>query len=162
MLKISVIMGVYNGEKRVSKAIESIQNQSYSDFEFIICDDASVDKSFRIIQDFAKKDKRIKVLKNKKNMGLAATLNRCIEEAKGVYIFRMDDDDFSLPYRFEKQLAYLEEHPEIAILGGCALIFNENGRYGKIVPKERPNIEDVFRDAQFVHPTVAMRMLGNE
>jgi putative glycosyltransferase len=82
---ISVIMGVHNGEKTIKRAIDSILNQSFKDFEFIICDDCSTDNSFNLLVNIAKQDSRIVVLRNNTNLGLAATLNKCIIEARGVY-----------------------------------------------------------------------------
>ena len=94
---LSVIMGVYNGQPFLSKAIESILNQTFTDFEFIICDDCSTDDSAKILREFAAKDSRIRLLQNKQNKGLAATLNNCLNIARGTFIARMDCDDISLP-----------------------------------------------------------------
>ncbi|NNU77319.1 glycosyltransferase family 2 protein [Clostridium estertheticum] len=157
MAKISVIMGVFNGEKHVSKAIDSILNQTYSDFELIICDDASTDNSLNIIKNYISKYDRIILVENDVNLGLAATLNRCLEVAKGEYIARMDDDDVSLPHRFEKQIEYLEANPNCTILGGAARLYDGEGDYGKISHKRNPNKIDIFKSPKFIHPTVIMR-----
>lgn len=127
MPEVSVIMGVFNSAKKVGVAIESILNQTFTDFEFIICDDASTDNTYETIKEYAGKDKRIKLLKNEKNLGLAGTLNICLESARGKYIARMDDDDFSHPQRFEKQIKFLDENPEYAIVGTSKNYFDENG-----------------------------------
>lgn len=107
-------MSAYNAEKFIQKAIESMLNQTFSDFEFIIIDDCSTDQTFNIIESFS--DFRIKIIRNYQNLGLAASLNKGIEIAQGKYIARMDADDISLPERLEIQYNYLEQNEEIAIL----------------------------------------------
>ena len=87
---ISVIMGVYNDQRFLKEAIESILCQTYKNFEFIICNDCSADQSTKILEKYKKIDNRITIINNKKNMGLAASLNRCIDISKGDYIARMD------------------------------------------------------------------------
>src|SRR3989338_4267706 len=125
--KISVIMSVYNGmplgpqsaswrtrtasSAYLKDAVESILNQTYENFEFIIVDDASVDNSWDYLKNL--NDHRIKLIKNKKNLGLAASLNKALKVAKGNYIARMDADDISLPTRFEEQVNYLQKNPSI-------------------------------------------------
>lgn len=125
--KISVIMSVYNSEKFLPEAIESILYQSFKDFEFIIINDASEDNSFNIIKNYAKEDRRIKVISNKENIGLTKSLNLGIEKAKGKYIARMDSDDISLPQRLEIQYNYLRKHPNIELLGSGILMIDSNG-----------------------------------
>ena len=103
---ISVIMSVFNADEYVAEAIESILNQTYSHFEFIIIDDGSTDSSLRIIQKYAIEDQRIRVILNEKNIGLAKSLSKGIDVSQGMYIARMDADDISLPDRFYKQICY--------------------------------------------------------
>jgi glycosyltransferase involved in cell wall biosynthesis len=107
--QISVIMAVYNGEKYLAEAIESILNQTFKEFEFIIIDDGSKDNSLNIIKRYAKKDSRIIIIKNEKNMKLAWSLNKGLKIARGKYIARMDSDDISLTDRLEKQYYFLEK-----------------------------------------------------
>ena len=114
---ISVIMSVYNGANYMKTGIESILNQSFSDWEFIICDDGSTDNTFQIMEEYAKKDKRIVLLKNENNMGLSYSLNKCIEISKSNILARQDADDESMSDRFEKQLKFVLDHPEYAIVG---------------------------------------------
>ncbi len=115
---ISVLMSVYNSEKYLSEAIESILHQTFADFEFIIIDDASTDRSLEIIQEHAAVDDRIIVVENDDNLGLTRNLNKGIHLARGEYIARMDADDISLPERFEKQFAYMCENQDVWVLGG--------------------------------------------
>ncbi len=154
---ISVIMGVYNGEATVSDAIKSIQDQTYSNWEFIICDDCSTDNSFDIISNFAKNDKRIIVIKNKINSGLAFSLNHCLQYAKGNYIARMDCDDISEPTRFEKQIDFLESNPQYHLVGTFMQEFDDNG-YGNIIKsKENPLPKDLPKGAPFSHASIIIR-----
>lgn len=110
-------MPVYNGEKYLSIAIESILNQTFDDFEFLIMDDGSRDGSRDIVEKYAKQDARIRVFEQK-NSGIVKSLNTLIEKAQAPLLARMDSDDIALPQRFEKQYAYFEKHPE-AVLVGC-------------------------------------------
>lgn len=119
-------MSVYNGEKYLREAIESILNQTYTDFELIIIDDGSTDKSADIIKSY--NHPRI-VLIQQKNKGLAAALNTGIKTARGKYIARMDADDISMPDRLEIQTSFLEEHSECVVLGSNAVIIDMNGDY---------------------------------
>ena len=123
MPKISVVMPAYNAEKYISEAIESILNQTYTDFEFIIINDGSTDKTEHIILSY--NDERIVYLKNDENMGIVYTLNRGLAAAKGEFIARMDADDISLPTRFEKQIKYMERHKNTAVLGTSFTVFGE-------------------------------------
>lgn len=113
---VSVVMPVYNAEKYVTKAIDSVLNQTLADFEFIIIDDGSTDGSEAILASCAASDQRI-ILHRQQNSGLTASLNRACGLARGTYIARMDADDISLPRRLEKQVHYLERHSEIGVLG---------------------------------------------
>ncbi len=112
---ISVIMSVYNAETYLKEAIESVLNQTFVDFEFLIIDDASTDKSVEVIKSF--KDERIVLLHNPVNSGVAYGCNRAIELARGKYIARMDADDICLPDRFSRQFEYMEQHLDILVLG---------------------------------------------
>lgn len=122
--KISVIMGIYNCASTLDEAINSIINQTYENWELIMCDDGSKDDTYQKALSYKEKygDKFI-VLKNKNNEGLNYTLNRCLEVATGEYVARMDGDDISLETRFEKEIDYLETHPEIAIVSTPMIFF---------------------------------------
>lgn len=124
--QISVVMSVYNGEKYLGEAIESILNQTFKDFEFIIINDGSTDKSLEIIKSY--KDERIVII-DQKNMGLAKALNNGIKIAKGKYIARMDADDISMPNRLEIQYDFMERHPECVAVGSNAEVIDMDGNY---------------------------------
>lgn len=115
-MKLSVVMGGYNEENLLNNSIESILNQSYKEFEFISIDDGSTDNSLEIIKEYAKRDKRIKVIKNPLNIGLTKSLNKGIRIAQGEFIARQDAHDFSLPHRLEKQLKFLEKKFRLCFL----------------------------------------------
>lgn len=124
---ISVLMPVYNGEEFLCEAIESILSQSYQSFEFIIIDDGSTDGSLEIINSYAKADQRILVMENKRNIGLARSLNKGLEIAQGSYIARQDADDRSAEHRFKAQLAHALSHPEIDLIGSDSFVIDING-----------------------------------
>jgi len=135
---ISVVMSVYNGEKYLREAVESILAQSYRFSEFIIVNDATSDSSLEILESYRKKDRRITIINNPHNLGLGASLKEAIARAQGEFIARMDADDISAPDRFQKQVEYLEAHGEILVLGGkCKKIGEpEDGDIHFPVPKD--------------------------
>ncbi len=114
---VSVIMSTYNRAKLLPTAIDTILNQTFKDFEFIIINDGSSDKTAYVLSEYAKKDKRIKVITNSQNIGLIDSLNKGLDIAKGKYIARMDDDDKSVPTRFQHQVAYMEKNKDVVVTG---------------------------------------------
>lgn len=134
--EISVVMSVHNGEKYLLKAVQSILNQSYSDFEFIIINDGSTDNTARILASF--EDRRIKLIHNRENIGLTTSLNKGIALAQGEFIARQDADDISLPERLERQVEYMQAHPEIGVLGAHKKEIDSEGKFIEIVLKPRP------------------------
>src|SRR4051794_24772902 len=108
---ISVLLAVYNGGRYLRAAVDSILTQTFTDFEFIIIDDGSTDGSLATLREFAQRDPRINLV-SRPNKGLTVTLNEGIALARGEFLARMDADDIALPQRFEKQIAYLRDHPE--------------------------------------------------
>jgi len=157
MPKVSVIMGVYNGGHRLTKAVDSIMNQTYDNFEFIICDDASDDNSYLTLKKLRESNDRIILIKNEKNMGLAAALNNCLEIAKGEYIARMDDDDDSHPTRFEKQVDFLDKYDDYAIVGSSVNMCDDGGVWGKLIYSGERSSLDIYKRKTFFHPTVMIR-----
>jgi glycosyltransferase involved in cell wall biosynthesis len=156
---VSVVMPVFNGEKYLSQAIDSILNQTFRDFEFIIIDDGSADGTAKLLQLYARKDARIRIL-SQRNQGLISTLNRGCEESRGHYIARMDADDISVPDRFAKQVAFLGVHPEVAVVGGAAQFINDQGLLpdGLRHPTESAEVAVKLQTyCALAHPTVMMR-----
>lgn len=123
MPKVSVIMPVYNGEKYLREAIDSILGQTYKDFEFIIINDCSSDATEAIVLSYL--DSRIVYIKNEENLKIAATLNRALQIAKGKYIARMDADDIAVSTRLEKQVKILDSQPQLGVLGSNVILFGE-------------------------------------
>lgn len=149
-------MTVYNGEKYVNNAIESILSQTIRNFEFIIVDDGSKDKTLEIIKSYAKKDKLIRIIKNHVNIGVTRSLNNAIRESNGEYIIRQDADDISLPNRIEIQLNFLEENPDYAFCGCNGIIKQNNQELTKYFEYEEI-IDNLIKENCFAHPTIAIR-----
>ena len=156
--KISVIMGIYNCEKTLTYAVSSILNQTYENWELIMCDDGSDDGTLEIAEKLSNQDGRIKVISNKQNLGLNKTLNHCLKYASGEFIARMDGDDDCLPERFEVQVNYLKAHPEYAIVSSKMKFFDENGEWGETgVIITEPTPEDVVCGSPICHAPSMMR-----
>lgn len=126
--KVSVIMSVFNEEDCVGGTIESVLNQTFSDFEFIIINDCSTDGTRKILESYASKDRRIKILINKENMGAARSSNRGVENSKGEYIARIDAADICHPSRLEKQARFLDENKNVYVVGSYHYWTNEKGQ----------------------------------
>jgi len=153
--KISVVMSVYNGEKHLRESIESILNQTFTDFEFIIVNDGSTDNSLEIITSYD--DERIKIINNEENIGLTKSLNKAIKQARGVYIARQDADDISLSNRLELQFKFLEKHPEVALLGTGIYVIDENGdEIEKRIMHPNPK-RSLLKGNRFIHGSVMFR-----
>ena len=154
---ISVIMGVHNSKTdMLLSAVGSVLSQSVSDVELIICDDGSENGIGKTLDSI--KDSRVKLISFKENKGLAAALNACIDVASGKYIARQDDDDISLPGRFEKQIEYLENHSDIDFIGtNCELYSSGEGVYGeRIMPKAVDKRSFLF-NSPFIHGSMMFR-----
>ncbi len=153
---VSVILSIYNGELYLREAMESILNQTISDFEFIIILDPSTDKSRNIIESY--KDTRIILLNNDHNLGLAQSLNRGLETARGKYLVRMDADDISLPERLERQVAFMESHKEVGVCGSWLKIIGPGGGWIRELPVDHETIKcHLLFGPLIAHPTVIMR-----
>lgn len=159
MTQVSVIMGVYNcrDKKILSQAIYSILKQTYTNLEFLICDDGSTDNTYQYLEEFAKLDKRIILLKNSENQGLGASLNQCMKKAKGKYITRQDADDYSDLDRVRKQVEYLERHKEIDFVGSNLHYFNEEEIWGGYQLPEFPEKKDFLFTVPFIHAATTFR-----
>lgn len=169
---ISVIMSVYNGEKYLREAVDSILKQTYKNFEFLIINDGSSDKSVEIINSY--NDKRIILVNNNKNLGLPASLNKLIELSKGKYIARMDCDDICMPKRLEKQITFMENNPDVGLCFTNGKVFGvpelkltaSYMRHFEILLKDSININNMTSEQikalflfinPFCHPTAMFR-----
>ena len=159
MPKISVLMGAYNCGSTIGKSIESIQNQTFTDWEMIICDDGSADNTAEVVKEYQKNDNRIIFISNDKNRGLSYTLNHCLEKASGEYCARMDGDDLCDETRFEKQAKFLDEHPEYGFVSTTMKRFDERGEY--MVPEigegYSPTNKSFIKGSPFCHAPAMLR-----
>lgn len=149
-------MPLYNSKDYISEAIESILNQSFSSFEFIIVDDSN-DGSYDIAQSYAMKDKRIKLIKNDPPLGLRISSNIGLKEAKGKYVIRMEADDISLPDRIEKQYNFMEDNPQVDVSGCFLQLFGQSEEQWKY-PLEHSAIKaGLIWGITIAHPTTIMK-----
>jgi glycosyltransferase involved in cell wall biosynthesis len=154
--KITVLMPVYNGEKHLREAINSILNQTFSDFEFLIINDGSTDASVEIINSY--KDSRICLVHNEQNIKLIATLNKGLELARGEYIARFDCDDVSLPERLAKQVEFMDSHPEVGICGTWAETIGDVNGLVWVYPTEPGRIKaQLLFNSCLPHSSVMLR-----
>jgi glycosyltransferase involved in cell wall biosynthesis len=155
---VSVVMPAYNAARYIDCAIKSILSQTYKKLEFIIIEDGSKDETFHLIKKY--KDKRIRLIKNNKNVGVIESLNRGVKLASGKYVVRMDADDWSYPRRIETQVRLMESHPKIVVSGSYIEICDSNLRVQhlrkyKLTDKEIR--QRLFRYSPFAHPATIWR-----
>ncbi len=158
--KITVLMSAYNAEKYLAEAIESVLNQTFKDFEFIIINDCSTDKTGEIIKGYATMDQRIRVINNTTNLGLTKSLNIGLKEARGEYVARLDADDVALPERLGRQYLFMENHPELTLVGSWAEIIDEQGQNKGYLRGETKEYLLKFKmlfSNQLVHSTIFFR-----
>jgi len=154
---VTVLMSVYNGEPYLREAVESVLGQVFSDFEFLIIDDASTDRTVEIVESY--RDPRIRLYHNERNLGLTVSLNKGIELARGRYIARMDGDDISLPERLSRQFEFMESHPSVGVCGTWAKTIDPAGNItGELSALTGASLKNLcWRPSPFLHPTVMVR-----
>jgi glycosyltransferase involved in cell wall biosynthesis len=160
MVKVSIVMSVFNCREYIRRAVESILEQSYSDFEFIIIEDGSSDGTKEILQKFADNDKRIKLIINKENTGIEGftkNLNYGLELAQGEYIARMDADDISLAHRILRQVEFLDSNKNIFLVGSLVRVINEDDVVQKHVKISFDPSRDLEKANLLYHPTIMFR-----
>jgi glycosyltransferase involved in cell wall biosynthesis len=159
-MKVSVLMAVYNGADVVQAAVDSILTQTYSEWELLIIDDASTDGTLPLLHELAAKEPRIKIICNKVNRGLATSLNTAWKLAKGDLLARTDADDASMPERLERQVKFMESHPEVAVLGTGAELVDKKGRFlgmGFRPEQHDALVKNIYRENPFMHSSVMLR-----
>lgn len=157
-VKVSVIMAAYNSEATIAESIDSILDQTLSDWELIVCDDGSTDNTFHIIKEYeARYPGKIIAIQNECNSKLPYSLNYCLEYANGAYIARMDADDKSYPERLEKQLLFLEAHPQIDVVGTGMTCFDGARITGERLPPKEPSAQIIGIGVPFFHATIMMK-----
>lgn len=157
--EISVIMSVYNGGSFLKQAIESILNQEFQNFDFIIVNDGSDDDTSKILDEYSKIDERIKVINNEEKRGLTFSLGLAIAKSNAPFFARMDADDLSLPDRLGKQLDFVKNNPEVAVVSSNAIVIDGNGREVKKVtlPPDNLFVRLLPRRNLFVHGSTMIR-----
>ncbi|MDC7223533.1 MAG: glycosyltransferase family 2 protein [Spirochaetales bacterium] len=159
MPRVTVLTSVYNGEPYIDRAVPSILNQTYKDFEFLIVDDGSTDGTGAFLDELEKKDSRVRVIRNGR-MGFAKALNYALAQAQGEYIVRQDFDDVSYPERIEQQVEFLDNHPEVGLVGTWYVLedYNRDERYIRKWPTDHKAIKRTMAKAiPFAHTQVALR-----
>lgn len=156
--RVSVIIPAYNASETIREAIKSIQDQTFSDFEILVVDDASTDETAKIIEDIRSTDERVVLISNKYEKGIVGALNSGIESARGEFLARMDHDDLALPQRFEKQVQYLTVNKNVGVVGSWVELF---GKYNGVVWKF-PDDSDILKITllfygALTHPSVMIR-----
>lgn len=161
--KVSVIMSVYNAEDTLKEAINSILQQTYTNWEFIICNDCSTDGTQLILDEYkALYPDRFILLKNDQNKYLSYALNKCLKQCSGELVARMDGDDISSPDRFEKQVCFLRENPQFQVVGSLMQRFDDDGFHDIINMREHPDKNVLKKQVPYCHATIMMHKKAYE
>lgn len=158
MAKVSVIIGIYNCAPFLQQALDSLYAQTFQDFEIILCEDGSKDNTYEVALNNQQEHTNIVLLRNPHNIGLNQTLNNCLAVAKGEYIARMDGDDICDPARFEKEVKFLDGHPEFAIVSTAMTYFDNGGVFGKgALVEGEPTLQAFVSGTPFCHAPCMVR-----
>ncbi|MCM1139377.1 MAG: glycosyltransferase [Muribaculum sp.] len=158
MIKISVLMGIYNCAPTLREALDSLLAQTCQNFKVIMCDDGSEDNTVEIAQEYVEHfPEKFILIRNERNMGLNFTLNHCLEYADTEYCARMDGDDISLPHRFEEEIKFLQDHPEYAIVSGPMIYFDEDGEFRRGTGRGEIKPIDFIHGSPFCHAPCMVR-----
>ena len=149
--RITVLVGIYNCASTLTEALNSLMSQTYKEFKVVLCDDGSKDNTLEVARNYASRYDNIIVITNEHNMGLNYTLNHCLEYADTEYVARMDGDDVSLPDRFKQEIAFLDAHPEYAVVSSPMIHFDENGDFRNGNAVEFPTKKDFLHGTPFCH-----------
>ena len=156
--KISVLMGIYNCADTLEEAVQSILNQTYTNWQLIMCDDCSTDDTYAVANKIAEQyPAQILLIRNEKNRKLQYTLNHCLQYADGEFIARMDGDDTCSPERFAKEIDFLNKHPEFALVSCDMSLFDKDGEFRVIHYSKEPTGKSLLRTSQFCHAGCMMR-----
>lgn len=149
-------MAIYNCAQYLPEAIDSILAQTYTNWELILCDDASTDNTYQVAKEYAERyPEKIILIQNERNSKLSFSLNHCLQYATGEYVARMDGDDTCAPERFEKQVAYLKAHPEYQVVGTDMQHFNEKSGLADVVASAKdPDYWTLRRRIPYHHATI--------
>ncbi len=159
-MTVSILLSVFNGERFLRQAVDSLLTQTYRDFELWIVNDASTDQTPQILDQLSREDSRVRIITNERNLGLTKSLNLALAQAQGSSIARMDADDIALPERLEKQVAYLDAHPDIDVVGTAYQFINAQNR---VIGERHPSTDDeqirrkLIIHNPFLHSSVLIR-----
>jgi glycosyltransferase EpsE len=145
--RITVLIGAYNCASTLVEALDSLMTQTYKGFRIVLCDDGSKDNTLEVAEKYSRQHSNLIIIHNEHNKGLNYTLNRCLDYADTEYVARMDGDDISLPSRFEKEICFLDAHPEYAVVSSPMIYFDEGG------PFRRGKGKGEIKAIDFVHGT---------
>ena len=157
---VSVVLPVFNAAATLRQAVDSILAQDFVDFELLLVDDGSTDGSREIVTDYATRDRRVRAMLHDANVGLPATLNEALREARGRYVARMDADDESLPHRLRVQVEFMNMHPRVAVAGSYVYFMGARSDFDRLVefPTGPAVVSDALRSRNCIyHPTVILR-----
>lgn len=158
MKLVSIIMGIYNCSDTLNEAIDSILDQTYTNWELIMYDDGSNDNTYEIAKKYEQQyTPKIRVYRNKQNLGLNKTLNNCLKKVKGEYVARMDGDDICVSDRLEKEARFLDEHPEYGFVSCLMSHFDEYGEWHKKKNSPEPTLKELFAGGAFCHAPCMIR-----
>ena len=156
--RVSIIMGIYNCATTLSEALDSILGQTFSDWKVIMCDDGSEDDTYQVANTYCEQyPEQFFLLRNDRNMGLNYTLNHCLKYADTEYVARMDGDDISLPTRLEKEVAFLDAHPEYDIVSCPMIYFDEQGDFMQGTGHGEPALKSYVKGTPFCHAPCMVR-----
>lgn len=154
---VSIIMSVLNEAPFLRQCLDSIRRQTFTAWELVVCDDGSCDGSAAVLNEYAEKDNRIKIIGNRERLGLSSALNRCFEQSRGALIARMDGDDICAPKRLQKQAAFLNSHSEYAFVGCALTLFDSRGPWGRRFYQQNPDKWSFAYNSPFAHPSLMIR-----
>ena len=155
--RVTIISGIYNCADTLDESVGSILDQTYQEWKWVLCDDGSTDDTYQIAKKYADQYENIVLIQNDSNQGLNYTLNHCLQYADTEYVARMDGDDISLPDRLEKEVRFLDEHPEYAVVSTGMFYFDEKGTFMQRIPKEHPALHDFPKRTPFCHAPCMVR-----
>ncbi len=158
--QISVLVGVYyrrNDLDLLERSVRSVLEQSVTEFELLVCDDGSTAEARRFLEQTAEQDSRLRLIRPGNCIALAPRLNACLKEARGQFLARMDDDDYSCRERFSRQLLFLKEHPEVSFVGSNAVLWRGGKNVGVRIFPESPEVRDFFFTQPYLHPSLMFR-----
>lgn len=157
-MEVDIIMGVFNEQKTIKRAIDSILEQDYLQWKLLICDDGSTDETVSIIENYVHNyPDKIVLYRNERNRGLTYSLNRLLKYSTARYIARMDADDYSVPSRIRVELEFLEKNPQYAMVGSAIEKFDKNGVFATVLFSEKPSRKSLLWNSPFAHPTIMIR-----